>query len=242
MVGIPDRMFGKADNNGRTDTHMFLYLPVKSNTGKIWLNNNLGADYANLNSPAFNLAQQARSVTDSSAYGSYFQWGRKADGHELFNTGLYRLYSTNYPKTLHYYSNPYLGYNEWRATTDHSLWSREDSPNNVCPAGWRVPTAAEFHRELNSWGPVYSNYFQPQRYTQSTSPLKLTFTGQKTIYNQTNGAYWWINRAGCYYTSTKLPYQYGLTTAAVLFVVTDQFSQMHYSNHSYGNAVRCIKD
>ncbi|RUM71305.1 MAG: hypothetical protein DSZ09_03180, partial [Sulfurovum sp.] len=226
----------------RTDTHMFLYLPVRSNTGKIWLNNNLGADYANLKSPAFNLAQQARSVTDSSAYGSYFQWGRKADGHELFNTRLYRLYSRNDPNTIHYYASLSSGYNEWRATTDHSLWSREDSPNNVCPVGWRVPTAAEFNEELHSWGPVDYDYFQQQRYTQYTSPLKLTFTGQKTYMNQTDGAWWWINHAGCYYTSTKLPDQYCMPSAAVLFVVTDQFSRMHYSNHAYGNAVRCIKN
>jgi len=81
--GIPDRMIGQADNTGNTSSHNFLYLPVVSATGRTWLNNNLGANYSNLNHPEFNLAQQTMSSTDHNAYGSLFQWGRKADGHEL---------------------------------------------------------------------------------------------------------------------------------------------------------------
>lgn len=35
------------------------YLPIKGPDGKTWLSNNLGADYANLNSPHFSPATQA---------------------------------------------------------------------------------------------------------------------------------------------------------------------------------------
>lgn len=84
--GIPDRMFGTIDNTRNANNHKFLYLPVtNSETGKTWLNNNLGADYSNINSPVFNIAQQATASNDCKAYGSLFQWGRKADGHELIN-------------------------------------------------------------------------------------------------------------------------------------------------------------
>ena len=82
---IPDRMFGLPDNNSNSTTHMMLYLPTVAEDGKIWLDNNLGAHYANINHPSFNPAKQATSATDHLAYGSLFQWGRKPDGHELVN-------------------------------------------------------------------------------------------------------------------------------------------------------------
>ena len=45
--GIPDREFGDG-------VHDFLYLEVTSATGEVWLNNNLGADYTNVNHASFN--------------------------------------------------------------------------------------------------------------------------------------------------------------------------------------------
>lgn len=83
---VPDRMFGIADNGSNTETHKFLYLPVTNpKTGKTWLSNNLGANYANMNSSEYNITKQATASNDYNAYGSLFQWGRKADGHELVN-------------------------------------------------------------------------------------------------------------------------------------------------------------
>ena len=38
-----------------------------------------------MNSSAYNPSQQATARNDYKAYGSLFQWGRKADGHELFD-------------------------------------------------------------------------------------------------------------------------------------------------------------
>jgi len=46
------------------------YKTVKSATGKIWMDRNLGA------------SQVATSSTDAAAYGDLYQWGRAADGHE----------------------------------------------------------------------------------------------------------------------------------------------------------------
>jgi len=63
MVGIPDRKFGQSG-------HMHLYLPITDSHGRVWLNNNIGATYANLDSSSFNLAKQGTSKTDSAAYGS----------------------------------------------------------------------------------------------------------------------------------------------------------------------------
>ena len=101
IAGIPDKMFGLPDNNSNSTTHIMLYLPTVAEDGKIWLNNNLGAHYANINHASFNPSQQATSATDYLAYGSLIQWGRKPDGHELITytnatTGIPRKKWTNF--------------------------------------------------------------------------------------------------------------------------------------------------
>ena len=77
MTGIPDREFGDG-------AHDFLYLPVVAEDGNTWLNNNLGADYSNVNHASFDPTQQATAFDDHLAYGSLYQWGRFSDGHEFF--------------------------------------------------------------------------------------------------------------------------------------------------------------
>jgi uncharacterized protein (TIGR02145 family) len=151
-------MFGVADNNGKTETHKFVYLPVTNpDTGKTWLNNNLGADYANIVSSRFNPAQQAKSSTDYKAYGSLFQWGRKADGHELIKwtngtTGT----GGEVTKTRATY--PHRGFfiarfGDWRAEADldYTLWANEKGENNVCPVKYRLPTENEWKEEFGLW-------------------------------------------------------------------------------------------
>ncbi len=55
---ILDRSFFKKTNG--VFEHRFVYLAVKNNTtGRKWLNNNLGADYANVDSSNYNASQQA---------------------------------------------------------------------------------------------------------------------------------------------------------------------------------------
>jgi hypothetical protein len=84
VAGIKDYMYGVADNNGDTQSHKFLYLPVVNpTTGRTWLNNNLGAAYAKVGHNEFNPAQQAKSLYDYHAFGSVFNIGRQPDGHEL---------------------------------------------------------------------------------------------------------------------------------------------------------------
>ncbi len=47
------------------------YSPVISATGRTWLDRNLGA------------SQVATSITDAAGFGDLYQWGRRADGHQL---------------------------------------------------------------------------------------------------------------------------------------------------------------
>ncbi|USL95995.1 hypothetical protein D1J36_002480 [Riemerella anatipestifer] len=110
ITGIPDRCFDKTTlecvGYGASEKeHNFVYLPITGPDGKTWLNNNLGADYAKVGSPWFDLTYQAGALDylntntavvldtptadqikkDWRAYGSLFQWQRNPDGHELIN-------------------------------------------------------------------------------------------------------------------------------------------------------------
>ena len=85
--GIPGR-------NSNYGNNWSIYVPVKDPlTGKIWLNNNLGAVYTQIQkyntgtsswdpNPNFDPGQQAKFHWDSDAFGSLFQFGRPNDGHE----------------------------------------------------------------------------------------------------------------------------------------------------------------
>ncbi|MEJ8591570.1 hypothetical protein JSO54_10010, partial [Riemerella anatipestifer] len=110
LTGIPDRCFDKTTlecvgYGENVKEHNFVYLPITGPDGRVWLNNNLGADYAKVGSPWFDPARQAGALDytntttamplssptanqikkDWRAYGSLFQWQRNPDGHELIN-------------------------------------------------------------------------------------------------------------------------------------------------------------
>ena len=170
MPGIPDRRFAiKTKDSGGNDAydHQFIYVPVKDpftgNYGQqIWLNNNLGAEYTRVGSSVFDPGQQAKDHRDYNAFGSLFQWGRPADGHELvtytnattwqFKYGTTSIPTTTYPpqpaenKTV----IPTITANSDGVDTT-PMWfigtSRPsgfpitvgDDDNAVCPKGFKIP-------------------------------------------------------------------------------------------------------
>lgn len=213
--GIRDRMYNLPDNAGFY-THRMVYFPVEA-LGKTWLNHNLGADYANIDKPAYNPLQLPTSIQDFNAYGSLFQWGRKPDGHEL------RIWnSSNYSQPITGATaisarstiNPVYGITEVRsANPSHALfivggvgnqnwadflfntstisidnyWNGVNAPNNPCPKGYRVPYATELAL-------ISTNYTTDT--AAFNSPLKLTAAGSvrdlyaELIGSGSNGLYW----------------------------------------------------
>ncbi|WP_394264879.1 hypothetical protein [Bergeyella zoohelcum] len=134
ITGIPDRYFPIpiTINGVRRHMHQFLYLPVHLADGSVWLNNNLGAEYAKVDSQYFNPAQQAIEFQDEKAAGSNFlSIGTQVRlGEELINIndhwvtiGGRRIYNS--------YDGP--------AQAGLPVYSIPDP----CPIGFRVPKREE---------------------------------------------------------------------------------------------------
>jgi hypothetical protein len=218
------------------------YLPVTAEDGNVWLNNNLGADYANTANAAFNPAQQATSTTDHRAYGSLFQWGRYSDGHELINwsnstTGFAingtttTLSTTDTPGNSLFIISGQAAPVDWRNPTTSNRWQGENGINNPCPTGFRVPTQPEISALVAAGGTF-------------ASKLKLAFDGQRFPINSGSiiaGNLTGVGSYGTLWTSTVGSVNQSFDTAAISYngsVIQGISAQ--YRTQGFG--IRCIKN
>jgi len=242
IPGIPDRMFGKLDNTPAAGTrHNFLYMPVLAEDGKIWLSNNLGANYANIAHIAFDLNKQATANNDFNAFGSLFQWGRKPDGHELINyvsatsaTGVNGSITTKNDEPNH--SSFISASPDWRMNSDDTLWQTESSPNNPCPHGFKPASVVE----TGYW--QLMSGVQPASVDRKsiTTLLKIPYSSRRmaaavSVYSSATRTTW-IGTAVPFVATTNA-YAYGT-------VYRDNSGQYYDLNEPryYGLAVRCIQN
>jgi uncharacterized protein (TIGR02145 family) len=213
-------------NNGAPgwSNNPFANTIVSNKTGKTWMDRNLGA------------SQVATSSTDHLAYGSFYQWGRGSDGHELItwsssttgtpvNGTTTTLSSSDVPGNALFILNISSPF-DWRSGQNVNLWQGVSGTNNPCPAGFRIPTHAEWEAESISWSASTS-------VGAFASPLKLPMTG---YHQYNNGLLSLIGTSGGYWSSTVSgTYSYYLifTSSNVL---TGTFQR------AGGMSVRCIKD
>ncbi len=247
---ILDRSFFKKTNGAFE--HRFVYLPVKNTTtGRTWLNNNLGADYANVDSSAYNASQQATARNDYKAYGSLFQWGRKADGHELFDWTGATAGTAKHGKTSTKVDEPSDSlfitsngnYSDWRATQDDTLWANESSANSVCPVGYRLPLDPngaddgenELAVEINSWDSKDTD-------GSMSSDLKLPSAGFRWINSNRD----YTANEGIYWSGSVVPSDGNNSTvsdARNIYFGNPGDVNLHDSTHrGAGSSVRCIKN
>jgi hypothetical protein len=217
IAPIPDRNIADAN-------HRMLYVPVAGLDGKTWLNNNLGANYANTANGAFNPAAQASGSTDANAYGSLFQWGRGADGHEFKTSG-----NTAGPIATPWTSTNFItnstAPNDWRTPQNDNLWQGVSGTNNPCPIGYRLPTETELNNQRLSWSANTSA-------GALGSPLKLPMTGSRG----SDGLFSLVGGIGVYWSNTIT----GSGSRFLYFASSD--ASINSSNRSGGYSARCIKD
>jgi hypothetical protein len=177
-----------------------------SYNNRCWLDRNLGA------------SRVATSLTDASAHGDYFQWGRGADGHQLINSPTTTVLSaTDVPGNNSFI----LILGDWRSSQNNNLWQGVSGTNNPCPYGFRVPTSAEY-----AWvtGVTISSAY--------ASTLKMTSSGYR---DATNGSYT-IQQVAYFQTSTV-----NATNNNVAYMGGGP-GNIPTSVRAQGNPIRCIKD
>lgn len=130
-----------------SDTKTFntvVVVEVKSKTGRIWMDRNLGA------------SQAANSLTDEKAIGDLYQWGRPRDGHQLRTSGTTSILSnTDVPGNSNFIVatiiNGSFNVRDWNNSPNGNLWQGVNGKNNVCPTGFRLPTITEWEQEIKFW-------------------------------------------------------------------------------------------
>ncbi|MGB1295184.1 MAG: hypothetical protein ACPG6V_06855, partial [Flavobacteriales bacterium] len=254
IAGIPDRRFGEQTPTGATTTlsgtlgynHNNLYLPIQAENGRVWLNNNLGANYSDLNSGVFAINQQAMNITDYNAYGSLFQWGRYADGHELItytasNAGTgdngitTQVSNVDNPNHSLFITKP-SSVTDWRSDFNTNRWQGVNGINNPCPHGFKVPTAQEYLDFRTSENPAVTNAS-----TSYSSILKLTATGQRT-----NGATGVVQSAadvnGGMLGWTSSPTSINPNDNSIQLQTTTGNFHLTGNSRAKGCFIRCIQD
>ncbi len=227
--GIPDRHFADA-------THKFIYLPVTAADGNTWLNNNLGANYSNMNHVQFSLTQQATAHDDHHAYGSLFQWGRYSDGHELINytnsttgtgvNGITSINATSDTPGNNLFITAASSPSDWRAPQNNNLWQGESGINNPCPQGYRLPTVVEMNALVSAES--ITNYT-----TAASSSLAFSASGFR---NGSSGAVGNGGSLGYYWTSSVNGTNARYRDFGGSSTITDSV------NRAFGFGVRCLKD
>ncbi len=186
-------------------------------TSKIWMDRNLGASRA------------ALSNTDAQSYGSLFQWGRGADGHQCVHrfTGD-GVTTSGTTTTLSSTDQPGNGLfiivsgttTDWRSTPNNDLWQGVNGINNPCPQGFKVPSEAEWIAEQPAWN------------NPSTGVLNLSLAGGRL---NDNGGLDSEGSSATYWTSNID----GNNARRLGVFQNPAFMSL---GRSYGFSVRCIKN
>ena len=230
VTGIPDLNFdepqdAKSGPHSGQYLHRFIYIPAYGWDGKVWLSNNLGASYTNLDDYMnFNPNKRATASNDYKAYGSLFQWGRVTGnnigllGHELVNwisstSGSEKISSLNWSQDLSNQMPPHVEY---------------------CPAGFRTPTKDDWKNYVNAVtnGTSGAGADEVRKDPQLRLPLP-------SYRDYGNGSLFYFTGFRGYYWSAS---PNSSSAAYALNFVSGSATALNISYDSSGFSVRCIKN
>ena len=221
-----------------TPSNSFTFNTVIGANKRIWMDRNLGAN------------RVAISMTDKDSFGDLYQWGRGKDGHEIRTSPIvYSTSSTDKPGhgsfIVHATPNPNLYSGDWRIPKNDNLWQGVNGINNPCPAGYRLPTAAEWEVEISSWS-------SQDGMGAFNSPLKLPMAGERFRAdgslgraNGTGGSYWSSTIGDLYYQSKSTKngvYDLKFFYHPNVPGKTDLYLEPGSGFRGNGQSCRCIKD
>jgi hypothetical protein len=207
-------------SNGSNVTFTYMgstvtYGSVLGQSGKYWLDRNLGA------------SRVATSSTDIESYGHLFQWGRGSDGHQLRLSVQTSNLSSNDVVSNNSFITTCTAPNDWRTPQNSNLWQIANGDiNRVCPSGWRLPTIQELMDERAFW-PVsnFSGAF--------ASPLKLPMAGGR---NFCSGEIGYLGSDARYWSSSVRG------TDSKYLSIGQGGSDSLNGRRANGFSVRCIKE
>jgi len=207
---------GAASVASNSVTPLLILTVTNPNTGRVWMDRNLGA------------TQVATSSTDANSYGDLYQWGRGTDGHQLRTSSITTtLSSSNQPENSNFIINT-SGDNDWRSPKNDDLWQGVNSINNPCPNEYRLPTNLELEAERMSWvGQNAAGAF--------ASPLKLPMAGLR---GYSNGLVDEEGVNGNYWSSTIAA---NTASSSLRFSSSSVFGGLTKAR-AFGYSVRCIKN
>ena len=250
VTGIPDLNFSTPQGASSGSyagqyLHRFIYVPAYGQDGNVWLSNNLGASYANLDDYAnFDPNKRAESHADYKAFGSLFQRGRDVSkdagmlGHELMN---WTNATTGTPK---------ISQLSW--TQD--LSAGMTSVIEYCPSGFVTPIWWQWGDYINAASNVTNREGKDEM--RQDPFLRLTTAGYRTKDNgntvfdisQTgileHGVYWANNTGGVksffmnFYRGNPTPTPPATPISPLIKSTIDIASPVE---NSYGFPIRCIK-
>jgi uncharacterized protein (TIGR02145 family) len=237
IPAIPDAEFGDG-------LHDFVYLPVQAEDGNVWLTNNLGAEYANINSSNFSIGNKATALNDEKSYGSKYQWGRKSDEHELMNytsstvgnnvnpsvnNAISNTSTPTHSNFIRNNSSPY----DWLSPQNDNLWKGNNAPNNPCPNGFRLPTQTE-----------WSNYRSVSGINTNADAASTALAISSAGWINDIGAQNEIGTTGYYWAgnSTQVNIAGSNFTKAWSYFFNSAFSNASANNNVFGYSVRCIQN
>jgi uncharacterized protein (TIGR02145 family) len=219
---------------------------VSPHSLRVWHSKNLGA------------SQVATAYNDASSYGSYFQWGRDADGHQInadaipsngdLSAGgntITRATSTVAVdnKFITNNANPRDWVENSTQDDDNNVddsgairsanWSKTNG-TSICPIGFRVPTETELEADILDDGQNWSS--GDRRATAFNNFLKLPAPGYR---KRDDGSLDRVSTYGYYWSSSVS--DDSISNARFLYFNSGA-AGTNSSYRVHGWTVRCIKD